>query len=87
LQLVGDYVWHNYSLIPVSSGQFPIYYGLGAGVHIANNPGIGIRMVFGMEYLFPNAPLDLFGEVAPVAGIFPEPGIGVNAGIGMRYFF
>jgi hypothetical protein len=87
LELVADYVWHNYTLIPVSSGKFPIYYGLGGIVHIANDPGMGIRMVGGMEYLFPSAPLDLFMEVAPVAGIFPEPGIGVCAGIGMRYFF
>ncbi len=89
IDLTGDYVWHNYSLIPVSRGQFPVYYGMGGAVGIGEGPGIGmgIRIVGGLEYLFPDAPLDRFHEVAPVAVIFPDAGIDVHAGLGMRFFF
>jgi len=87
VHLVADYVWHNYDLIPVNRGKFPIYYGLGGSAVVANDPSIGVRIVGGLEYLFPDAPLDLFLEVAPVAVIVPDAGIDVNAGLGMRFFF
>jgi hypothetical protein len=87
LHMVADYVWHNYGLIPVSSGQFPLYYGLGGSVVMANSPSGGVRMVVGLEYLMADAPLDVFMEVAPVAVIFPDPGIGLHGGLGMRYYF
>lgn len=87
MHAIADYVWHNYNLIPVSKGQFPLYYGLGGSFVLSNNPSGGIRMVAGLEYLMADAPLDVFFEVAPVAVIFPDPGIDLNAGLGMRYFF
>lgn len=89
IDITGDYVWHNYKLIPVSRGQFPVYYGMGGAVGIGEGPGIGmgIRIVGGLEYLFPDAPLDLFLEVAPIAVIFPDAGIDLHAGLGMRFFF
>lgn len=87
LHAIADYVWHNYSLIPVSKGQFPLYYGLGGSFVLANNPSGGVRMVVGLEYIMADAPLDVFLEVAPVAVIFPDPGIDLNAGLGMRFFF
>lgn len=89
ISFTGDYVWHNYNLIPVSRGQFPVYYGMGGAVGIGDGPGVGmgVRIVGGLEYLFPDAPLDLFLEVAPVAVIFPNAGVDIHAGLGMRFFF
>jgi hypothetical protein len=87
LSLGGDYVWHNYHLIPVSRGKFPVYYGIGGVVTLAGSPSLGVRGVGGVEYLFPDAPLDLFLEVAPVVIIFKNPDPDLNAGLGMRFFF
>ena len=83
-----DYVWHNYNLIPVPRGQFPIYYGMGVLLALGNDyVALGPRGVFGLEYLFPDAPLDLFVEIGPGAWIIPDTHLNLSGGLGMRYFF
>lgn len=82
-----DYVWHDFGLIPVSSGQLPIYYGMGVWTSISNNAAIGARGIVGIEYLFPSAPLDVFLEIGPGTSIIPETHFGLSGGLGMRYFF
>ena len=29
-----DYIWHEYNVFPNSAGQWPLYYGMGAGIGI-----------------------------------------------------
>jgi hypothetical protein len=83
----GDYLWHNFNLIPVSSGQLPLYYGMGGMAILSNRPGIGIEGVVGLEYLLPSAPLDVYLDLAPGVFIVPETHGYVNVGLGMRFFF
>jgi hypothetical protein len=88
LEARADYVWHDYNLFPVPSGQLPLYYGMGAGMAISNGgPGLMARGVVGIEYLFPHAPLDAFFELGPGIRFFPGTDLDMTAGIGMRYFF
>lgn len=87
VRVQADYVWHNYSLIPVSSGSLPIYYGMGGVVGVANDPWIGAHGVVGISYLFPSAPLDVFLDISPGAIIFPEPHSDIGVGLGMRFYF
>jgi hypothetical protein len=84
----GDYVWHEFSLFPVSSGQLPLYYGMGAGMEISGG-GLGLlaRGVVGIDYLFAHAPLDAFFEIGPGIHVFPHTDFDMTAGIGMRFFF
>jgi hypothetical protein len=82
-----DYVWHNHDLIPVPRGSLPLYYGMGAATYIHNELGVGGRAVFGIEYQFPDAPLDVFLELVPTAWLFPESNFDLLGGLGMRYFF
>ena len=82
-----DYVWHSFNVIPVQSGQLPIYYGMGAMVLLADNPGVGARGTVGIEYLFAKAPLDIFLEVSPGVFVVPSTDGFVGVGLGMRYFF
>ncbi|MBW8887777.1 MAG: hypothetical protein JF616_08475 [Fibrobacteres bacterium] len=88
LQVRADYVWHEFNLFPVSSGQLPLYYGMGAGTEISGG-GLGLlaRGVVGIEYLFPRAPLDAFFEIGPGIRVFPRTDFDMSAGLGMRYYF
>jgi hypothetical protein len=82
-----DYLWHNFNLIRLPSGQMPLYFGMGAMVNLSHRPGVGLEGVVGLEYLIPSAPLDVYLDIAPGAIIVPETYGNVNAGIGMRWFF
>lgn len=88
LAMRADYVWHEFSLFPVRSGQLPLYYGMGLGTAIAKHaPLLSVRGVVGIEYLFANAPLDVFLELGPGAAIIPDSRFDFSGGVGMRFFF
>jgi hypothetical protein len=87
LWLFADYLWHNSTLIPVTVGQMPIYFGPGGVIGIGDRAGIGVRGNFGIAYIFGNAPLDIFLEFAPTVSLVPEPDFGVTGGLGLRFFF
>ena len=87
IYLHADYLFHNFNLIKVERGQFPIYYGIGARAMLANNIGVGVRVPIGLEYIFARAPFDIFLEVVPVLDLVPSTAFVVNGGLGVRYFF
>jgi hypothetical protein len=87
ISLNADYVWHEFGLIPVNRGQMPLYYGMGLWTSVARHAAFGARGVVGIEYIFQNAPLDAFLELAPGTSILPRTRFDVDAGIGMRFFF
>jgi hypothetical protein len=88
IELRADYVWHEFSLFPVKSGQLPLYYGMGLGTAIGNRASLlSVRGVVGIEYLFAAAPLDVFLELGPGAAIIPNSRVDFTAGLGMRFFF
>jgi hypothetical protein len=83
-----DYLWHSFNAIS-SSERFPLYYGLGARFNSGGGyeESIGIRGVFGIAW-FPHAtPIDIFVELVPVLQITSSTGLGIDAGLGIRYFF
>lgn len=82
-----DYVWHFFKLMPVPSGKLPLYIGIGARVVLANDPDFGIRIPIGIDYLFADAPIDIFLELVPILDLTPETDFGVGGGIGIRYWF
>lgn len=82
-----DYLYQIYNLFPVKQGKLPLYFGIGGSVTIQANPTIGIRVPVGIEYLFPDAPLDLFVEIAGGMSLFPATRFQGSGGIGLRYDF
>ncbi|HKI47509.1 MAG TPA: DUF3996 domain-containing protein [Balneolales bacterium] len=82
-----DYLIHNFNIIQVQRGQLPFYFGLGVRARLANNARVGIRVPLGLDYLFARNPLDIFFEIVPVLNLVPDTNFGVDAGIGIRYFF
>lgn len=97
-----DHLWHNRSLINVSSGSFPLYYGVGVRLQLWNDrywyrgrywdddrsrADLGIRFPVGIAYEFANAPLDVFLELVPVLDLIPDTHVEFNGAIGLRYWF
>lgn len=96
VQLHGDYLSHNFSLLKVEEGQLPFYYGIGGRLKLINlddkkggdhKTRVGVRLPLGLAYLFAKVTLDLFVEVVPVLDLVPETEFDLNAAIGVRYFF
>lgn len=83
-----DYLWHAFDVIR-STERFPLYYGIGGRI----NSGAGytssaaIRGVFGIAWLSRETPIDVFLEIVPSLQFTSSSGLGLDAGIGIRYFF
>ena len=93
-QIHSDYLFHDYKLN--NSEQWPAYYGLGALLKFEKDEGkkhdgdtiFGLRIPFGMSYLFEKKePYEFFIELAPILELAPDIDIGVNAAIGLRFYF
>ena len=82
-----DYLWHKFGVFPVSSGRLPLYYGFGGAAHFGKHPDIGVRVPFGITYLFPHDPIDIFFEIAPVIYVANRSELDLTAGAGIRFFF
>lgn len=84
-----DYLLHSFDAIKATDTKVPLYYGVGGRIKTADKEDakVGIRGVIGIAYFIPNAPVDIFLEVAPVLDVTPATEVVVNAGLGARYFF
>lgn len=86
-----DVLWHNWNVLQeafeINTGRLPLYYGFGGRLKISDDSRLGVRFVIGVSYMFDDAPIDIFGEMAPVMDIAPETTIRMNAGIGARIWF
>ncbi|MBI4720978.1 MAG: hypothetical protein HY770_07130 [Chitinivibrionia bacterium] len=87
LHVHGDYLVHNFSLIPVEKGKLPVYFGIGGRIKFADDPNVAVRIAVGLDYLFADAPVDIFLEIVPMLELTPDTDFELNGGIGVRYFF
>jgi hypothetical protein len=87
--LHSDLLWHNFQLIPVSKGRLPIYFGVGGLVRFRDDEDnqVGVRVPVGLSYIFEDAPLDVFVEIAPAIDFAPDVRGEVTGGIGVRFWF
>jgi len=87
--LHSDLLWHNFDLIPVSRGRLPVYLGAGALVRFRDDEDnqVGVRIPVGISYMFDNAPIDIFAEIAPTIDVAPDVRGEVTGGIGIRFWF
>jgi hypothetical protein len=87
LHIHADYLFHNFGFFPVEKGKLPFYYGLGGRIKLEDESLIGVRIPLGVNYIFQDAPLDIFLEIAPLMDLAPETEFNMNGAVGMRYFF
>ncbi len=83
-----DYLWHSFVAIN-SSERFPLYYGIGGRLHdgAGYNSSLAVRGVFGIAWIPRETPIDVFLELVPTLQLTTSSGFGIDAGIGVRYFF
>lgn len=82
-----DYVVHDFDLIPLEGHTLPLTYGIGVRLMNAHDIHVGVRIPVGITYIFEDAPLDIFIELAPVFDLIPRTDLFFNGGIGVRYYF
>ena len=84
-----DYQIHNFSLINVDRGSMSFYYGIGGRLLARENRDskLGVRLPLGLNYLFPNDPLEIFMEIVPILDLAPDTDFSGNGGLGIRYYF
>lgn len=87
LSLHADYLWHSW--LDVDQGNLAFYYGVGIRALFIDNDDsrIGVRVPLGFNYLFADAPLDLFVEIAPIVDLVPSTDVNGDGAIGIRYYF
>jgi hypothetical protein len=64
--LHGDLLYHAFSILPIEHGRLPLYFGLGGRVLLGDDDQFGLRVPIGVSFLFPDNPIEVFGELAPV---------------------
>jgi len=88
LTVYGDYLWHGWDVLPKpAQGKLPVYLGLGGQIRTYRDAEFGIRAVAGVAYWLPRDPVELFLELVPVFRLTPGTSVGMDAGLGLRYYF
>lgn len=84
-----DYLIHAFHAFETEE-EIPLYYGIGGRIKTGENgedARFGVRMVIGVDYMFRDAPIDIFLEVAPILDLTPATELQMNAGLGARFWF
>jgi len=84
LHLHSDFLIHSEL---EGSENLLFYYGIGGRIIFADDPNIGVRIPIGLNYVFENAPFDLFVEAVPILDIAPDVALAGNGAVGIRYYF
>ncbi|MFZ4738502.1 MAG: hypothetical protein ACOYM9_21275 [Bradymonadia bacterium] len=97
LYVHADYLFHASSLSvrSLSGHRFLPYVGVGGFIGVRDNDhgrdddstgAMGVRVPLGIAWE-PRVPIDVFLEVVPTMRLIPETNGGLDAGLGIRYFF
>lgn len=86
-QIQADYLIHNFSLIKVSEGKLPFYFGIGGRLKLSHDVILSVRVPLGLAYIFRDEPIDIFLEIVPILDLLPKTDFTISAAIGGRYFF
>ncbi len=86
--LHADYLLHSFDVFKTEE-PVALYYGIGGRLKTGRNEDarLGVRMVVGLDYLWRNAPFDIFLELAPVLDLTPSTEAEFNGGLGGRFWF
>jgi hypothetical protein len=87
MEIHADHLWHFDLNMNRMQGRLPLYVGLGGRLLTGHDARLGVRIPFGISYLFAQVPIELFGEIAPLLDVTPDSDTSVNGGVGVRFYF
>lgn len=89
ISIHADYLWHRFGVFnELETGQMPVYYGIGGRMVLGDlDTYIGVRVPVGLAYLFEDAPVELFIELAPIVNLAPDTEFDMDGALGVRYYF
>lgn len=84
-----DYLWYNFHLFSrLEDSNLAFYYGLGGKFCWGKKKeSFGLRIIFGIDYIFKEIPFDFFLELSPTLQLFPKTDFQISPAVGIRYFF
>jgi len=87
-----DYLWHKFDFFKEDffkeKENTALYYGVGGKIQSCKeHDKVGLRFVFGIDFIFTNVPFDLFIEISPTLLLSPETELEIEPAIGLRYIF
>jgi hypothetical protein len=86
ISIHGDYLWHTW--LTAEKGDLAVQYGIGARAWFSDNDSaVGARIPIGLNYLFEDAPIGVFVEIAPIIDLLPSTDSDGSGGIGARFYF
>jgi hypothetical protein len=67
----------------------PYYCGIGARILLrdGHDSRFGVRIPIGLDYVFEDARIDVFIEVAPIVNLIPDTEFNLTDGVGARFWF
>lgn len=86
IHLHADYLLHSW-FSDIKKGELAFYYGIGGRMVFSNDPTVGVRIPFGLNYMIEDAPVGLFVEAVPILDLTPATEFNGNGAIGVRYYF
>jgi hypothetical protein len=83
-----DYLLHVFDAVG-STGQYPIYYGIGARFNSGGGyyNSFAVRFVLGLAWMPRETSIDMFIEFVPSLQFTAGPGFAIDSAIGVRYYF
>ena len=83
-----DVLLNSWTLVPQTL-KSPVNVYFGAGPRLATDDGgqFAIRTMVGAGYWPTGAPVELFAEVGPTFKVTPDSEVGIDGGVGFRYYF
>ena len=84
-----DYLWHIWDLFPQTNhGELGAYVGPGLVYKDKKHDNlVGVRFALGAVFEVTQYPVEFFAELVPVLELSPDTDLGLDGGIGVRYFF
>ncbi|MFO7847106.1 MAG: hypothetical protein R6V27_11120 [Balneolaceae bacterium] len=69
------------------SDNLAFTFGIGGRVIFAGDAKAGVRIPLGLNYVFDDAPFDMFVEAVPILDLSPDVEFAGNGAFGVRYYF
>jgi len=83
-----DALVNSWRLLPaIQNASTNLYAGIGPRIATDDGGQFALRAVAGAGFWPKQAPIELFAEIGPTFKLTPDNKVGIDGGIGLRYYF